>query len=99
VSARIVHELAVVVGAEVAGLALVGAVVAFAMIAVAAVVDDANVVARRLAFDAVVIVVGTVVVALCRLAFDVAVGGVVVAVGDLRLLWLRYQGRIAACNS
>jgi len=99
VSARIVHELAVVVGAEVAGLAWVGAVVAVAMIAVAAVVDDANVVARRLAFDAVVVVVGAVVVALCRLAFDVAVGGVVVAVGDLRLLWLRYQGRIAACNS
>jgi len=99
VSAQIVHELAIVVGAEVTGLAWVGAVVAVAMIAVAAVVDDANVVARRLAFDAVVIVVSAVVIALCRLAFDVAVRGVVVAVGDLRLLWLRYQGCIAACNS
>jgi len=61
------------------------------VIVVAAVVDDTDVVARWPAFDAVV------VVALRRLAFDVAVG-VVVVVTDLCWLWLCNWGRIAgAC--
>ena len=68
-------------------------------IAVAAVADDANVIARWLAFDAAVVVVGAVVLAMCCLAFDVAVGGVVVVLGNLRLLRLRYRGRIAISNS
>jgi len=60
-------------------------------IAVAAVVDDANVIAQWPAFDAVVIV------ALCRLAFDVAIR-VVVVVTDLCWLWLHNWGCIArAC--
>jgi len=54
VPARIVHKLAVVIGAEVAGLARVVVAVA---IAAAAVVDDANVVAHWLAFDTVGVVV------------------------------------------
>jgi len=61
------------------------------VIAVAAIVDDADVVAQWPAFDAVV------VVALHRLAFDVAVG-VVVVVADLCWLWLCNWGHIAgAC--
>jgi len=98
VSARIVHELSAVAGAEVAVLACVGVVVADA-IAVAAVVGDADVVARWLAFNAAIIVVGAVVLAVCCLAFDVAVRGVVVVLGNLRLLRLHYRGRIAVSNS
>ena len=50
----IIHKLAIVVGAEVAGLARVVIVVA---IAAAAVVDDTNVIACWLAFDTVRVVV------------------------------------------
>jgi len=61
------------------------------VIVVATVVDDADVVAWWPAFDAVVIV------ALCCLAFDIAVG-VVVVVADLCWLWLCNWGHIArAC--
>ena len=66
-------------------------------IAVAAVVDGAGVVACWLAFDAIVIVVGAVVIAVRCL--DVTVKGGVVVLGNLRLLRLRYRGRIAVSNS
>ena len=94
VSARIVHKLSTVAGAEVAVLARVGAVV---VVAVAAVVDAAGVVAHWLAFDAIVVVVGAVVIAVRGL--DVAIRGGVVVLGNLRLLRLRYWGRIADSNS
>jgi len=89
-----VHELAIVADAEVLEVAWVGAAVA---VAVAAVIDDADVVACWLAFDAAVVVVGAVVIAVRCL--DVAVRGDVVILGNLRLLWLRYRGRIAVSNS
>ena len=54
VPTQIIHKLAVVVGAEVAGLARVVVAVA---IAAAAIVDDADVIARWLAFDTVGVVV------------------------------------------
>ena len=88
------HELAIVADAEVLEVAWVGAAVA---VAVAAVIDDADVVACWLAFDAAVVVVGAVVIAVRCL--DVAVRGDVVILGNLRLLWLRYRGRIAVSNS
>jgi len=95
-SAWIVHKLAFAAGAEVAVLAHVGVAV---VVAVAAVVDATGVVVCWLAFDAIVVVVSAVVLAVCCLAFDVAVGGVVVILGNLRLLWLHYQGCIAISNS
>jgi len=89
VSAQIVHEVVFAAGAKVVVLACVGVAVA---IAVAAVVDDASVIVRWLAFDAIVIVVGAVVIAECLLAFvDVAVGAVVVIVGR-RWLQRRLEG-------
>jgi len=94
VSARIVHELSAVAGAEVAVLAQVGAAV---VVAVAAVVDATGVVARWLAFDAIVVVVSAVVIAVHGL--DVAIRGGVVVLGNLRLLRLCYRGRIADSNS
>jgi len=94
VSAWIVHELSAVAGAEVAVLAWVGAAV---VVAVAAVVDAAGVVARWLAFDAIVVVVGAVVIAVRGL--DVAIRGGVVVLGNLRLLRLHYWGCIANSNS
>ena len=58
VSAQIIYELAIVVGAEVAVLAYVGVVVADAIaVVVAAIVNDADVVAHWLAFDVVRVVV------------------------------------------
>jgi len=96
VPAQIIHKLAVVVGAKVAGLARVVVAVA---IAAAAIIDDAKVVARWLALDAVAVVVSAVVIAVRCLAFDVAVGGGVVVLGNLCLLRLRYQGRIAVSDS
>jgi len=96
VPAWIIHKLAIVVGAKVTGLARVVVVVA---IAAAAVIDDTEVVARWLALDAVAIVVGAIVIAVRCLAFDVAVGGGVVVLGNLCLLRLRYQGRIAVSDS
>jgi len=94
VSTRIVHEVAFAAGAEVAVLACVGVAV---VVAVAAVVDAAGVVARWLAFDAIVVVVGAVVIAVHGL--DVTIRGGVVVLGNLRLLRLRYRGRIADSNS
>ena len=94
-STQIVHELAIVVGAEVA--VLVWVVVAAA---IAAVVDNADVVAIVtcwLAFDAVDVVVGAVVIAVRCL--DVTVRGGVVILGNLCLLWLCYQGRITVSYS
>ena len=73
---------------------MVGAVVV--AVAVAAVVDGADVIARWLSFDAVVVAVGTVVA--CYPAFG-DVWLVVVAVGDLRLLWLCFRDRIAVSYS
>ena len=67
-------------------------------IAAAAVIDDTEVVARWLALDAVAIVVGAIVIAVRCLAFDVAVGGGVVVLGNLCLLRLRYR-RIAVSDS
>jgi len=96
VPARIIHKLAIVVGAKVAGLARVVVAVA---IAAAAVVDDAEVVIRWLALDAVAVIVGAVVIAMRCLAFDVTVGGGVVVLGNLCLLRLRYRGRIAISDS
>jgi len=64
-------------------------------IAVAAVVDGAGVVVCWLAFNAIVIIVGAVVIAVCCL--DVTVKGGVVVLGNLRLLRLCYRGRIAVC--
>ena len=99
-SAQIVHEVAFAAGAKVTVLAYVGVAVA---IAVAAVIDDAgviNVIARWPAFNAIVIVVGAVVIAERLLAFvDVAVGAVVVIVGNLCLLWLHYWYCIAISYS
>ena len=99
-SAQIVHEVAFAAGAKVTVLAYVGVAVA---IAVAAIIDDAsviNVIARWPAFNAIVIVVGAVVIAERLLAFvDVAVGAVVVIVGNLCLLWLRYWYCIAISYS
>jgi len=63
-----------------------------AVATVIAAVDNSDVVARWLTFNAVV-------VALHCLAIDIAVGGVVVVAGDLRRLWLRCWGRIASSNS
>jgi len=69
------------------------------VVAVAAVVGDANVVVHWLAFDAAIVVVGAVVLTVHCLAFDVAVRGVVVVLGNLHLLWLCYWGRIAVSYS
>ena len=66
-------------------------------IVVAAVVDDADVVAHWLAFNAVVVIVGAAVVAVCCL--DVAVRGGVVVLGNLCLLWLCHRGHIAVSYS
>ena len=55
----------------------------------------AVVVVRWLAFNAAVVVVSAVVLAVRCLAFDVAVRGVVVVSGNLHLLWLRCRGHIA----
>jgi len=107
----IVHDVAIVVSAEVAVLAWVVVAVVIAAdvenadvvaivahwLAFDAVVVIVDVVARWLAFDAVVVVVGAVIVAVC--CFDIAVGGGVVVVGNLRLLRLCYRGRIAVSNS
>jgi len=104
----VVHELAIVADAEVLEVAWVGAAVA---VAVAAVIDDADVIARWLAFDAAVVVVGAVVVIVSAVVvivgavviavrcLDVAVRGDVVILGNLRLLRLRYRGCIAVSNS
>ena len=94
VPAQIVHKLSAVAGVEVAVLACVGVVVADA-IAVAAVVEDADVIVHWLAFDPAVVVVGAVALAVRCLAFDVAVGGVVAVLGNLHLLWLCCRGHIA----
>jgi len=101
VPTQVVHKLAIVADAEVLEVAWVGAVVA---VAVAAVVDDADVVARWLAFDAAVVVVSAVVVIVGAVVIavhclDVAVRGDVVILGNLCLLRLHYQGRIAISNS
>ena len=92
IAARVVHKVAFAAGAKVAVLAWVGAAVA-----VAAIVDAAGVVARWLAFNAIVVVVGAVVIAVRCL--DVAIRGGVVVLGNLCLLRLRYRGRIAVSNS
>ena len=94
-STWIVCKLAIVIGAKVTGLAWV--VVA---VAIAAVVDNADVVAIVacwLAFNAVVIIVSAVVVAVCCL--DVTVRGGVVILGNLCLLWLHHQHHITVSYS
>jgi len=87
-----VHELAIIADAEVLEVAWVVVAVA---IAVAAVADDADIIACWLAFNAAVIVVGAVVLAMRCLAFDVALRGVVVVSGNLHLLWLHCRGHMA----
>ena len=89
-SARIVHEVTFAAGAEVTVPACVSVAVAIAVAAV---------IARWLALDAIVVVVGAVVIAEHFLAFGVTVGAVVVVLGNLCLLWLRYRGHIAVSYS
>jgi len=96
VSAWIVHEVAFAAGAKVTVLACVGVAVVV-VVAVAAIVDATGVVMCWLAFNAIVIVVGAVVIAVRCL--DVAIRGGVVVLGNLHLLWLCYWGCIAVSNS
>ena len=91
----IVHELAVVADAEVLEVAWVVVEVAAAVVAVVG--AEVAGLAQVAAVTTDVVGVASAVVA-CYLAFGVD-WVVVVAVGGLRLLWLRYRGRIAVSNS